>query len=157
MQEGTIFYTTALRELPLVHQQANKSITRLDITQDNTKRLKKIIPQDANNLIVEKKMVHRLLISLAHTAPIDHNYVPLPKVVHGKDLPYNHQILFHGKQNALITNKDVKAFWPMLRKCRGRFICLAREFFRGAGCLWVVRVGVAVEAPLELSFYAGKG
>jgi len=68
-----------------------------------------------------------------------------------------HQILFHGKQNALITNKDVKAFWPMLRKCRGRFICLAREFFRGAGCLWVVRVGVAVEAPLELSFYAGKG
>jgi len=91
MQEGTIFYTTALRELPLVHQQANKSITRLDITQDNTKRLKKIIPQDANNLIVEKKMVHRLLISLAHTAPIDHNYVPLPKVVHGKDLPYNHR------------------------------------------------------------------
>jgi hypothetical protein len=41
-QEGTIFHTTALRERPPVHQQANKSITRRGITQDNPKRLKMV-------------------------------------------------------------------------------------------------------------------
>jgi hypothetical protein len=39
-QQGTIFHTTALRERPPVHQQANKSTTRRGITQDRLKRLK---------------------------------------------------------------------------------------------------------------------
>jgi hypothetical protein len=39
-QQGTIFHTTALRERPPVHQQANKSTTRRGITQDKLKRLK---------------------------------------------------------------------------------------------------------------------
>jgi hypothetical protein len=39
-QQGTIFHTTALRERPPVHQQANKSTTRKGITQDKLKRLK---------------------------------------------------------------------------------------------------------------------
>jgi hypothetical protein len=38
--EGTIFHTTALRERPHVHQQANKFITRKGITQDRLKRLR---------------------------------------------------------------------------------------------------------------------
>jgi hypothetical protein len=39
-QQGTIFHTTALRERPPVHQQANKSTTREGITQERLKRLK---------------------------------------------------------------------------------------------------------------------
>jgi hypothetical protein len=39
-QQGTIFHTTALRERPPIHRQANKSTTRRGITQDKLKRLK---------------------------------------------------------------------------------------------------------------------
>jgi len=31
-----------------------------------------------------EKMVHKLPIALAHTTSINHNDMPLPKVVHGK-------------------------------------------------------------------------
>jgi len=40
-QQRTIFHTTALREQPPVHQQANRSTTRRGITQDKLKRLKR--------------------------------------------------------------------------------------------------------------------
>jgi hypothetical protein len=36
-QEGTILHTTALQERPPIYQQANKSTTQRDITQDNLK------------------------------------------------------------------------------------------------------------------------
>jgi hypothetical protein len=43
MQVGTIFHTAALLGLPENHQHANKSITRLGITQDIPKRLKRTL------------------------------------------------------------------------------------------------------------------
>lgn len=39
-QQGTIFHTIALQEIPPVHQQVNKFTTRKGITQDRLKRLK---------------------------------------------------------------------------------------------------------------------
>jgi hypothetical protein len=32
---------------------------------------------------MKKKMVHGLLIPVAHTTPINHNDAPLPEIVHG--------------------------------------------------------------------------
>jgi hypothetical protein len=39
IQENIIFHMAALQVLSIDHQQANKSTTRLDITQDNSKQL----------------------------------------------------------------------------------------------------------------------
>jgi hypothetical protein len=36
---------------------------------------------------MEKKMVHELPIPFAQAAPIDHDVMPFPKIVHGKNLP----------------------------------------------------------------------
>jgi hypothetical protein len=36
---------------------------------------------------MEKKMIHRLTAPFTHITPIDHNDMPLYKVVHGKNLP----------------------------------------------------------------------
>jgi hypothetical protein len=35
---------------------------------------------------MEKKMIHRLLVSFVHTAPIDRYNMMLPKIVHAKNL-----------------------------------------------------------------------
>jgi len=56
--------------LPVVYQQANKSITRLGITQDNPNCLKKV-PNGTSYLTLKKKVVHGLpIISFAHIAPL---------------------------------------------------------------------------------------
>jgi hypothetical protein len=36
---------------------------------------------------MEQKMIHKLSILLAHTVPIDHNDMSLPKVVHVRIFP----------------------------------------------------------------------
>jgi hypothetical protein len=36
-------------------------------------------------------MVHELSIPFAHAAPINHDDMPLPKIVYGKNLPYNNR------------------------------------------------------------------
>jgi hypothetical protein len=41
MHVGTIFHTVTLRALPVVHQQAYRSTTRLGIIQDKPKQLKR--------------------------------------------------------------------------------------------------------------------
>jgi hypothetical protein len=46
------------------------------------------IPNGTSNLTIKKKMVHRIPILFAHNTPINHNSVPLPKIVYGKDLPW---------------------------------------------------------------------
>jgi hypothetical protein len=65
-------------------------------------------------------MVYELPIPLAHTARIDHNDMPLLKVVHGKDLPYgrrpskksrsqrslNPSNTIPKEMNAIITNEN---------------------------------------------------
>jgi hypothetical protein len=45
------------------------------------------IPLGAGNFKMEKKVVHRLLIPFAHAAPINHDDMHLPKIVHDKNLP----------------------------------------------------------------------
>jgi len=69
---------------------------------------------------MEKKMVYRFPIPFAHTTPINHNDMPHPKIVHGKNFSYNHWLskkshsqwnlgpsnTLPNKMNATITNKD---------------------------------------------------
>jgi hypothetical protein len=69
---------------------------------------------------MEKKMVYRLSIHLAQTTLIDRNDMLLPKVVHGKDLSYDHRLskksrsqrnfsspnTIPSERNTIITNKD---------------------------------------------------
>jgi hypothetical protein len=40
---------------------------------------------------MKTKMVHELSIPFAHAAPINHDDMPLPKIVYGKNLPYNNR------------------------------------------------------------------
>jgi hypothetical protein len=80
-QGGTIFYITTLRVLLAVYQQASKLTTWLGITQDKPKGLKKTF-----HLTMEKKMVNGLHIPLIHATPVNHNDMPLPKIVHVKDI-----------------------------------------------------------------------
>jgi hypothetical protein len=64
---------------------------------------------------MEEKMIHRLFIPLAHTMPINYNDMPLPKIVHSKDLLQScrlkkkvlpqRQILFQEKRD-IVTRKD---------------------------------------------------
>jgi hypothetical protein len=88
-----------------VYQQAYKSATLLGITQESLKQMKNVflkctsgITQESlkqmknmllkctSYLTMEKTMVHGLSIPLAHTTPIHHNDMSLPKVVPGKNI-----------------------------------------------------------------------
>jgi hypothetical protein len=70
-----------LPKIPL--QQTNKSTTNLGITQDNPTRVK-IAFHKAQATSMEK--IHKLSFPLAHTSPIDYNDMPLPKVIHSRNL-----------------------------------------------------------------------
>jgi hypothetical protein len=73
--------------LPAVHQQANTLTTRLGITQDNPKRLKKTfhIPHGISNLTMKKNVIRKLSILFAHNTSIYHNDVSLTEIVNGND------------------------------------------------------------------------
>jgi hypothetical protein len=86
MQIGTIFQIAALFGLSDFHQQANKSITLLGITQDIPKRLKILVHKSISHITVKKKMVHRFPISLAQATSVHNDDMPLPEIVHSKDL-----------------------------------------------------------------------
>jgi hypothetical protein len=67
------------------YQQASNSTTHIGITQSDRKNKNS---QGTSNFTIEKKMVNRLPIPLTHTTPINHNDMPLSKIVHDKDLSY---------------------------------------------------------------------
>jgi hypothetical protein len=48
------------------------------------KSTKKNISNDTSNFTMKQKMIHEFLFT--HTTPINHNDVPLPEIVNGKDL-----------------------------------------------------------------------
>jgi hypothetical protein len=52
----------------------------------HTKTSKNVIPQSGSHITVKKKMVHRFPISLAQATFVHNDDMPLPEIVHSKDL-----------------------------------------------------------------------
>jgi hypothetical protein len=60
--------------------------TRLGITQRQSRSIEKKNPNGISHITMKKKMVHELPIPLTHAILVHHNGVPLPEVIHYKNL-----------------------------------------------------------------------
>jgi hypothetical protein len=82
----TIFHIAVLLGLPEDHQQSYKSMTRLSITQDIPKRLKRTLQIAKATFTMKKKVVHKFSIPLAHAKSVHHDDVSPPKIIQSDDI-----------------------------------------------------------------------
>jgi len=83
--EGTIFHITTLLSAIGCPQQAIQVDYTFGYNPRQPKSTEENIPYGRSNLTMEKKMVHKPPIPLIHAAPINHNDMPFPEIVHSKD------------------------------------------------------------------------
>jgi len=69
--------------LPPTSKQVNNSSQH---NPRHTKTIKNISPQNVSYITVKKKTIHRFLISLANATSVHNDDMPLPEIVHSKDL-----------------------------------------------------------------------